>query len=408
MKCLQPPLWETPLGSWFCENCRKNASKPAKPLKKSTPALISARPFKNHQSQPLLPALSPFTLDSYSSSSSFPSSPSLFRAGFGQEAGAEADLPHESAKCSMFFEALAQEKAQLEAENSASRHFSQSHHSCSSLKSIVFGDYEIDTWYVAPFPEEYTKLRNIYFCEFCLKYLKSDESLHRHSIKCKIRYPPGDEIYRKDHISVFQVDGEKSKIYCQNLCLLAKLFLDHKTLYYDVEPFWFYVMTEWDQSGAHFVGYFSKEKNSTHSYNVSCILTMPHHQRKGYGGFLIDFSYLLSKVEGIQGSPEKPLSDLGLISYRSYWKHTILAYLAGCHQDHVSIKEMSIVTSIQAADIISTLQALGLVKYWKGKHIVLKSGKPFQEFYSKKNAARGGYLLRADEKYLVWKPKSSS
>ncbi len=30
----------------------------------------------------------------------------------------------------------------------------------------------------------------------------------------------------------------------QNLCLLAKLFLDHKTLYYDVEPFMFYVMTE--------------------------------------------------------------------------------------------------------------------------------------------------------------------
>jgi hypothetical protein len=28
------------------------------------------------------------------------------------------------------------------------------------------------------------------------------------------------------------------------LCLLSKLFLDHKTLYYDVDPFLFYVMTE--------------------------------------------------------------------------------------------------------------------------------------------------------------------
>jgi hypothetical protein len=26
--------------------------------------------------------------------------------------------------------------------------------------------------------------------------------------------------------------------------LLAKLFLDHKTLYYDVEPFLFYIITE--------------------------------------------------------------------------------------------------------------------------------------------------------------------
>ena len=46
--------------------------------------------------------------------------------------------------------------------------------------------------------------------------------------------------------------------YCQNLCLLAKLFLDHKTLYYDVEPFLFYVLTEYDKKGCHIVGYFSK------------------------------------------------------------------------------------------------------------------------------------------------------
>ena len=49
-----------------------------------------------------------------------------------------------------------------------------------------------------------------------------------------------------------------SQVYCQNLCLLAKLFLDHKTLYFDVEPFLFYVMTENDNSGCHIVGYFSK------------------------------------------------------------------------------------------------------------------------------------------------------
>ena len=48
------------------------------------------------------------------------------------------------------------------------------------------------------------------------------------------------------------------QVYCQNLCLLAKLFLDHKTLYYDVEPFLFYVMTTADSVGCHMVGYFSK------------------------------------------------------------------------------------------------------------------------------------------------------
>ena len=46
--------------------------------------------------------------------------------------------------------------------------------------------------------------------------------------------------------------------YAQNLCLLAKLFLDHKTLYYDTDPFLFYVMCEVDSKGYHIVGYFSK------------------------------------------------------------------------------------------------------------------------------------------------------
>lgn len=73
-----------------------------------------------------------------------------------------------------------------------------------------------------------------------------------------MNHPPANEIYRKGSLSVFEVDGNVSKLYCQNLCLLAKLFLDHKTLYYDVEPFLFYVLTTNDTYGSHIVGYFSK------------------------------------------------------------------------------------------------------------------------------------------------------
>ena len=37
--------------------------------------------------------------------------------------------------------------------------------------------------------------------------------------------------------------------------------------------------------------------------NVACILTLPPYQRKGYGKLLIAFSYELSKLEGVTGSP---------------------------------------------------------------------------------------------------------
>jgi hypothetical protein len=81
-------------------------------------------------------------------------------------------------------------------------------------------------------------------------------------LKCPAKHPPGDEIYRDGTISVFEIDGRKQPVYCQNLCLMAKLFLGSKTLYYDVHPFLFYVMTERDEKGMHLVGYFSKVRIS--------------------------------------------------------------------------------------------------------------------------------------------------
>ena len=44
--------------------------------------------------------------------------------------------------------------------------------------SIVFGNYEIDTWYYSPYPEEYEKCKRLYICEFCLRLFLFTEFLH--------------------------------------------------------------------------------------------------------------------------------------------------------------------------------------------------------------------------------------
>ncbi|XP_076173966.1 lysine acetyltransferase chameau isoform X3 [Ptiloglossa arizonensis] len=123
---------------------------------------------------------------------------------------------------------------------------------------IEMGKWEMEVWYQSPYPEEFSRAPKLYLCEYCLRYAKSRQVLRRHREKCLWRHPPGHEVYRKDKIGVWEVDGKRYKQYCQNLCLLAKFFLDHKTLYYDVEPFLFYVMTIGDSEGCHTVGYFSK------------------------------------------------------------------------------------------------------------------------------------------------------
>uniref|UniRef100_A0A668AZL1 histone acetyltransferase n=1 Tax=Myripristis murdjan TaxID=586833 RepID=A0A668AZL1_9TELE len=278
-----------------------------------------------------------------------------------------------------------------------------------NIDCIELGRHRLKPWYFSPYPQELTTLPVLYLCEFCLKYLKSLKCLQRHLTKCNLRHPPGNEIYRKGTISFFEIDGRKNKTYSQNLCLLAKCFLDHKTLYYDTDPFLFYVMTEYDSKGFHIVGYFSKEKESTEDYNVACILTLPPYQRRGYGKLLIEFSYELSKVEGKTGTPEKPLSDLGLLSYRSYWSQTILEILMDLKPDNgerpqITINEISEITSVKKEDVISTLQYLNLINYYKGQYILTLS----EDIVDGHERAMQKRHLRIDPKCLHFTPKDWS
>ncbi|XP_067395421.1 histone acetyltransferase KAT6B isoform X3 [Emydura macquarii macquarii] len=267
---------------------------------------------------------------------------------------------------------------------------------------IEFGKYEIQTWYSSPYPQEYARLPKLYLCEFCLKYMKSKNILLRHSKKCGWFHPPANEIYRRNDLSVFEVDGNVSKIYCQNLCLLAKLFLDHKTLYYDVEPFLFYVLTKNDEKGCHLVGYFSKEKLCQQKYNVSCIMIMPQYQRQGFGRFLIDFSYLLSRREGQAGSPEKPLSDLGRLSYLAYWKSVILEYLYCHHEKQISIKGMSRATGMCPHDIATTLQQHSMIDRREDRFVIIRREKLISSHMEKLKA--NPRVNEVDPESLSWTP----
>jgi histone acetyltransferase SAS3 len=272
----------------------------------------------------------------------------------------------------------------------------------SKIKCIQFGGWEIDTWHAAPYPEEYSKNKVLYICEFCLKYMNSDYVAWRHKLKCPAKHPPGDEIYRDSKYSFFEVDGRKNPVYCQNLCLLAKLFLGSKTLYYDVEPFLFYVMTENDNYGCHFVGYFSKEKRPSSLNNVSCILVLPIHQRKGYGQFLIEFSYLLTRVEKKTGSPEKPLSDMGLVSYRKYWRLVLCQELLQ-QKTPLSITALAQRTGMTPDDIVSGLEGLhALLRDPVTKTYALRLDYRYFREYIEKSESRDQPKINPDA--LVWTP----
>ncbi|CAM8929296.1 unnamed protein product [Rhodiola kirilowii] len=91
-----------------------------------------------------------------------------------------------------------------------------------NIATIELGRYEIETWYFSPFPPEYNDAPKLFFCEFCLNFMKRKEQLQRHMKKCDLKHPPGDEIYRSGTLSMFEVDGKKNKVYGQKSMLPCK------------------------------------------------------------------------------------------------------------------------------------------------------------------------------------------
>jgi len=273
--------------------------------------------------------------------------------------------------------------------------------------------WELDSWYFSPFPSPCSRASHIFFCSLCLFYCGTEPQLVEHFAECSAHHPPGTEIYRASlsasiaaasissslslfssspsssssaafnpllsssppFLSVFEVDGAEARLYCQRLSLFSKLFIEHKSAIFDVEPFLFYVLCEEEASGFTPVAYFSKEKLSSQNHNLACLLTFPQHQQKGYGRLLIDLSFQLSKREGKPGSPEKPLSDLGAKTYRRLWLEALYASLVPYasltkSSAFLPLDDVSLSTGIAKNDLLSVAKSFDLVRYVKGQHVL--------------------------------------
>jgi hypothetical protein len=105
---------------------------------------------------------------------------------------------------------------------------------------------------------------------------------------------------------------------------------------------------------------------------------------------------------GTTGSPEKPLSDLGRISYRSYWAYVILKYFQeNLHRKQISPNDIAKATGIRFEDIISTLHSLSLIRYWKGQHVLKLSAKDIDTQINQTSKIR---LCNPD--CLIWQPSA--
>ncbi|KAG5649878.1 hypothetical protein H0H81_001670 [Sphagnurus paluster] len=150
-----------------------------------------------------------------------------------------------------------------------------------NFDKVFFGEWQVKTWYFSPYPLTETELdepppapsalagskipgvskatprshgrtsdllagglgRNyaggekasLWVCQQCFKYMADGNSYDLHLRYCNVDYPPGKNVYQRGAHTIWEVDGAKEKLYCQNLSLFGKLFIDVKTLFFDCE-----------------------------------------------------------------------------------------------------------------------------------------------------------------------------
>lgn len=266
-----------------------------------------------------------------------------------------------------------------------------------SVKNVVLGDLLFKPWYQSIYPEDLVAkdAERLYVCRWCFRYSCDSHAFAKHTRECAHRTtPPGTKVYDYGGYAVWEVDGEEHKLFGQNLSLFAKLFLDHKTVFFDVATFLYYILTFTDPDNSesyHVLGFFSKEKLSWDANNLACICIFPPYQHKQLGKLLMGVSYKLSGWDspgGCIGGPEKPLSDLGQRSYNRFWAERIARFFLCTTKrggkkvdsenknpnspsnppkkrpprESMTVEEIGLATGMLTEDVITAVKSMGVVQ----------------------------------------------
>lgn len=325
-----------------------------------------------------------------------------------------------------------------------------------NIGQVVLGDLLFDTWYYSPYPDSMIlgpgyqqhagkhvglaadprngaargvtssdpPCRRLYVCPRCFRYTSQDHDYVQHLQYHQERRDHGMEtqpvpnsavkVYDWEGYAVWEIDGEKEKLYCQNLSLFGKLFLEQKSVFFDTAGFKYYVLTHTPSRPSapilkgrgrkrsssvleddilhesQVLGFFSKENLSWDSNNLACILIFPPFQHRQLGQLLMAVSYKLSGWEwegGVIGGPEKPLSAMGRRSYMRFWSERIARFMMGQTADadaervfhkarkktatprkeEMTVKQIGERTGMLGEDVAAALTEMGLCQLMPSK-----------------------------------------
>uniref|UniRef100_A0AC34EZM3 Histone acetyltransferase n=1 Tax=Panagrolaimus sp. ES5 TaxID=591445 RepID=A0AC34EZM3_9BILA len=290
---------------------------------------------------------------------------------------------------------------------------------------IYISKYQMKTLYTSPLPFHLRVKDELFLCDQCLDGWIERDTYERHTKVCQMKQPPGKMIYKdeENRFAFFEVDALTYPSYCQMLCCLGISYIEHKSLHTDIEPFLFYVLAkkEKDRDFYHFIGYFSKQKYGHSSCNLCCLLVLPCYQGKGYGRYIVDFSFLLSRVEKIPGTPERPLSEAADFLYYQYYYDSFLEMVFSwwqCNErDGIDSEKQSFNlglieqwTGISKRDMLKVLHSEGIVDVVRfpedpTRQPKLKFNIDQQELIDhmeKQMAKKNRYWIK--KAYLNWKP----